>query len=101
MNTIISKYKRMARTIAMSVALPASSLMLTGCNDFLDTLPLNDVVLENFWTQKSDVTAVLNSCYESLGSKESIIRMGMWGEMRSDNIIAGSATPYEYSEMLK
>lgn len=101
MNTIISKYKRMARTIALSVALPASSLMLTGCNDFLDTLPLNDVVLENYWTQKSDVTAVLNSCYESLGSKESIIRMGMWGEMRSDNIIAGSATPYEYSEMLK
>ncbi len=22
-----------------------------GCNDFLDVLPMNDVVLENYWTK--------------------------------------------------
>ena len=30
-----------------------------GCNDFLDVLPMNDVVLENYWTKESDVTSVL------------------------------------------
>lgn len=101
MNTIIKKYKRMAGATAMSLALTASSFMLTGCNDFLDTLPLNDVVLENYWTQKADVTSVLNSCYESLESSESILRMGVWGEMRSDNIVLGRSAGYDIQEILK
>ena len=101
MNTIIKKYKRMAGATAMSLALTASSFMLTGCNDFLDTLPLNDVVLENYWTQKADVTSVLNSCYESLESSESILRMGVWGEMRSDNIVLGRSVGYDIQEILK
>ena len=42
---------------------------LSGCSDFLDILPTNEVVLENFWTEKADVTSVLNGehSFESLG----------------------------------
>src|SRR5574344_381156 len=76
-------------------------LSLTSCSDFLDILPLNDVVLENYWTQKSDVTSVVNSCYQSLETADCIKRMSAWGEMRSDNIIAGSSTPYTETELLK
>ena len=25
---------------------------LTGCDDFLEILPMNEVVLENYWTMK-------------------------------------------------
>lgn len=78
-----------------------SAVALTSCSDFLDILPLNDVVLENYWTQKSDVTSVVNSCYQSLESADCIKRMAVWGEMRSDNIIAGSSTPYTETEILK
>ena len=95
MNTIISKYKRMVGAVALTLAMPASTVMLTGCNDFLDTLPLNDVVLENFWTEKEDVTSVLNSCYESLESPESIMKMAVWGEMRSDNIDRGNSGDFK------
>ena len=77
------------------------ALTLTSCSDFLDILPLNDVVLENYWTQKSDVTSVVNSCYQSLESADCIQRMAVWGEMRSDNIVAGSATPNAETEILK
>ena len=38
---------------------------LTSCSDFLDILPMNDVVLENYWTEKGDVTSAMSSCYES------------------------------------
>jgi starch-binding outer membrane protein, SusD/RagB family len=76
-------------------------LSLTSCSDFLNILPLNDVVLENYWTQKSDVTSVVNSCYQSLETADCIKRMSAWGEMRSDNIIAGSSTPYTETELLK
>ena len=78
-----------------------SALGLTSCNSFLDTLPLNDVVLENFWTQKSDVTSVLNSCYESLESNDCLTRMGLWGEVRSDNMTAGSAPNAQLTDLLK
>ena len=70
----------------------SAALLLTGftsCSDYLDILPLNDVVLENFWTEKKDVTSVLNSCYESLENVESTKRMAIWGELRSENIVAG------------
>ena len=36
--------------------------VMTSCSDFLDVQPLNDVVLENYWTKKSDVTSVLMGC---------------------------------------
>ncbi len=82
----------------------STALLLTGmtsCSDYLDTLPLNDVVLENYWTQKSDVTSVLNSCYESLENGESVLRMAVWGELRSENIVTGSYVTYEFADALK
>lgn len=73
----------------------------TSCGDYLDVKPLNDVVLENYWTEKKDVISVMNSCYESLENKESILRMEIWGELRSENIVAGSSVPNEMNEVLK
>lgn len=61
-----------------------------GCSKFLTLIPLNDVVFENFWTDKADVESVLLGVYSSLESSNCIVRMSMWGEMRSDNIVAGN-----------
>ena len=74
---------------------------LTSCSDFLDILPMNDVVLENYWTEKGDVTSAMSSCYESLWSSDVLTRMAVWGEMRSDNIRGGSNVPNEMNEILK
>lgn len=74
---------------------------LTGCEDFFDTLPMNEVVLENFWTDKNDVTSVVNSCYESLESEDCLVRMGVWGELRSDNLKGGSNPSDEINQILK
>ena len=49
---------------------------LTSCDDFLEILPMNEVVLENYWTDKNDVTSVVNSCYESMESEDFLTRMG-------------------------
>lgn len=62
----------------------------------LDMLPLNDVVLENFWTNKSDVENVVNSCYLGFieNSGLAVYNMIAWGELRSDNVVQGmSGTP--------
>ena len=74
---------------------------LTGCSDYLDILPMNEVVLENYWTEKGDVTSVVNSCYESLENSDCLTRMGVWGELRSDNLRLGTNVPNEINEILK
>ena len=70
----------------LCIALAGASL--SSCNDFLTLLPLNDIVYENYWTSKGDVESVLLGAYSALESSDCITRMSIWGEMRSDNIIA-------------
>ena len=74
---------------------------LTSCNDFLDILPTNEVVLENYWTEKADVSSVMNSCYETLEHSDCLARMAVWGELRSDNMRLGANVPNEINEILK
>ena len=99
---ITNIYNKIKRFGVFSLLFPLSSLLLTtSCNDFLDILPMNDVVLENFWTEKADVNSVVNSCYEALQSSDVQQRMGVWGELRSDNMVVGSNVPNEVNEILK
>ena len=65
-------------------------LTVTSCEDFLTLMPLNEVVLENFWTNEKDVESVLLGAYASLETSDCLTRMVAWGEMRSDNIIPGT-----------
>lgn len=78
-----------------------SGALVTSCDDFLDVLPMNDVVLENYWTKESDVTSVLMGCYESMQSGDCITRMGLWGEVRSDNMKMGNSSSQDLEQMLK
>lgn len=79
----------------------STAAVTTSCSDFLDILPMNDVVLENFWTEKADVTSVMNSCYETFEHSDALLRMGVWGELRSDNLKAGANVPNNINEILK
>ncbi len=72
-----------------------------SCNDFFNILPLNDIVLEGFYTEENDITSVLNSCYAGLESADCISRMAVWGEIRSDNVSPGSSVPNDETQILK
>lgn len=94
---INSKVKWMVCAALFTIYYP----LFTGCSDFLDILPMNETVLENFWTEKEDVTNVRKSCYESLASKDAICRIGLWSELRSDNLKAGGGVEHDVNEILK
>ena len=96
------------RSLATTVGKLAAALLLlpapffvSSCSDFLDIMPLNDVVLENYWTEKADVTSVMNSCYESLENSDAMARLIVWGELRSDNMRAGASVSNDINEILK
>ena len=92
--------KKAKRQISLLATICSLLFSLSACSDFLDILPMNDVVLENYWTEKADVTSVMNSCYESLESSDALIRMGVWGELRSDNLVKGAGVPNDINEIL-
>ena len=73
----------------------------TSCNDFLELEPLNDIVLENFWTDKSDVESVLLGAYSALEKSDCLLRMVVWGEMRSDNVVESSNSSEDIKQICR
>lgn len=76
-------------------------MVLSSCSDFLSIIPLNEIVLENYWTEKADVSSAVTGCYDALVTTDCISRMAIWGELRSDNIVAGLSVPDTEDQMLK
>jgi hypothetical protein len=82
-------------------ALNSSFFLFTSCNDFLSIVPLNDIVLENYWTEEADVNSVVNSCYAQLETQDCLKRMLVWGEVRSDNFTNGTGTGNDLNQIIK
>lgn len=100
-NIIRRKEMSLAKGLLGAAFFLLPSSFFVSCSDFLEIEPMNEVVLENFWTEKADVASVVNGCYEVLESPDCIQRMGVWGELRSDNIWVGSNVPNDINELLK
>ena len=100
------KMKHNYKYIVFSVALIAG---LSSCEDFFNVLPLNEIVLESYYTEENDISSVINSCYAGLeapaaqsGNPASTINLiAAWGEMRSDNIVAGGSLSEDEAQILK
>ena len=86
--TIIRKSK--VWTVAITTSL--IPLLFTGCSDFLEVEPRNEIVLDQFWNEKSDIDNIVAGCYSALQSEACIKRMIVWGEARSENISPGLNT---------
>lgn len=75
--------KNRINQIKFVVATVVMGMGVSSCS--LDLLPLNEVVLENYWTNKDDVESVVNSCYAGMQENGYVSKMIEWGEVRSDN----------------
>ena len=53
---------------------------LTSCNDWLDVLPNNEQVTDNYWKSKEDVEAVVASGYYYM--RQTVPTLIAWGELR-------------------
>lgn len=90
--------KRIFKYIFAGAALMGST---TSCDDFLELTPLNEIVAENYWTEKADVMSVLYSCYSGLENPDLIRRMILWGEVRSDNMTYTGGTTRELQQIIQ
>lgn len=69
----------------------AASFGLSSCNDWLTVYPEDDIAGDQYWKSGDEVQTVVTSCYRWLANSDCVTRMIVWGEMRSDNIEAGSS----------
>ena len=91
--------KKIKNRILSAVALIVAGFGFSSCD--IDLLPLNEVVYENFWTNKDDVESVVNACYGAFRKQDVVTRMMVWGECRSDNVQAGQDQSQDLRFLLK
>lgn len=60
----------------------------TSCADFLEIKPTDLVILEDFWNEKADVDNIVAGCYSAMQDKDTRLRMMIWGEARTENVMA-------------
>ena len=85
---IYNKVRKLAKAV-LPLSLFALLPFATSCSDFLEIEPLDEIVLEKFWTEKADVDGIVAGCYSGLQSNGVVRRMMVWGECRSDNVGIG------------
>lgn len=86
--------------IKLTVTL-VSATLLTSCNDWFDIRLDTELVSEDFWKNKSDVESCVAACYRAMEERDVMERFIVWGEMRSDNVLAGYNTTNDISYILK
>lgn len=91
--------KNIKKSIKLATVVAALGMGVSSCS--LDLLPLNEVVLENFWTEKSDVESVVASCYSTFYTTTYLHTIMAWGEGRSDNTVMGKDCPEALKSLMK
>jgi starch-binding outer membrane protein, SusD/RagB family len=80
-----------------------ATLLLTGassCSNWLEVLPENQMILEQYWKTESDAQGVMSACYRGLIENDVTYRMLIWGEMRSDNVIKAANVNEDINKIL-
>lgn len=91
--------KNIKNKIMSAAAVLVAGFGFSSCD--IDMLPLNEVVLENFWTDRNDVESVVNSCYAATQQDGYLERLIVWGEDRSDNVVDGNTASENLRYLLK
>lgn len=66
-------------------------LFYSGCGEWLNTLPPDGLVFDEFWQTKEDVESVLMGAYQQFSRMDE--RLFIYGEIRGDMISQTTATP--------
>ena len=70
-----------------------------SCNDWLELIPPNGLIREEFWKTKSDVDAVLMAAYSSFSQMDR--KLFLYGELRGDMIDGSGNQPWEEQQVME
>lgn len=67
----------MMKKIFISLTIAGASLLLSGCNDWLDVVPNNEQVAADYWKTKEQVEEVLAQGYSEM--RTTVPSLVYWG----------------------
>jgi starch-binding outer membrane protein, SusD/RagB family len=70
-----------------------------GCSDWLDILPPDGLVLDEYWQTKEDVQSVLMGAYGHFASMSE--ELFIYGELRADLLAEGTTLPDEQRQIVR
>lgn len=91
MKTMKNEITTIMNNIGKGLLCLAAAVSLSGCDDFFDLQPSNEMVLDEFWKSEDDVLSVTGACYRGMADEGFMKRLIVWGEFRSDNMLEGSS----------
>jgi len=71
----------------------------TSCNSWLDILPPNGLIRNEFWKEKEDVEAVLMAAYESFSGIDE--KLWLNGELRGDMLSRGTSQSSDEQKIME
>ena len=84
--------------ISAIIILFTVSVFFSSCEKWLDLLPPDGLIREEFWKSKEDVDAVLMGAYESFSKMDGLLFK--YGEMRGDMVRASTNVPLRETEIM-
>lgn len=93
--------KKIIRKLKLAVCAICVVIPMASCEDFLNIMPLNEVVLENYWENEDEVNSVVASCYSAMTEYAFMERVLMWGELRSDNVVQGAIYGEDWEKLME
>lgn len=70
-----------------------------SCNDWMNLLPPNGLIRDEFWQSKEDVEAVLMAAYDGLAGMDA--DLFLHGELRADLILGGQNQPLNEQNIME
>ncbi|MBR0036583.1 MAG: RagB/SusD family nutrient uptake outer membrane protein [Bacteroidales bacterium] len=67
------------------------SVSAVSCSDWLELMPDDSTIEEEFWKNGNQVESVVLACYRYMQDDDIMQRMVLYGELRSDEVSNGSA----------
>ncbi len=65
------------------------ALSVASCNDWLELMPEDSTIEEEFWQNGNQVESVVRACYRYMQEDNVMQRLILWGELRSDEVQNG------------
>lgn len=74
-----------------SIIVIVSMSALSSCSNWLELMPEDSTIEEEFWKNGNQVESVVRSCYRFMQEDNYMQRIILWGELRSDEVQNGSS----------
>jgi len=76
--------------IKIFIMVPMIFATLSSCSDYLDLEPKDNLIQQEFWNNKEQVSSAVAGCYASMNQSGFTDRVLKWGELRAEMMVSGS-----------